>query len=242
MSEVERLLQKLVEVDHRAAVWCACQCARTAFCYLAESEDRPRIAIETAEAWVRGQATKEACVEAAYRAYARDGHTEAQVSACNAACDAGRSVAVGDLNDYMEPYHAAHTSAVSYADDAARYNPDDYDAARERHLATLFALVASIRWPWTQPDPEQRNAAPAAVQVAWDFVSLDPRADHSIPELLEAHTRAGRLGLDWNDPVQRAIAERTTDEEHVRQLLTAPPEGGPPQAHADSHPTRFRNE
>jgi hypothetical protein len=37
----------------------ACACARTALKYVPEGEDRPRIAIETAERWARGEATIE---------------------------------------------------------------------------------------------------------------------------------------------------------------------------------------
>ena len=45
--------------------------------------------------------------------------------------------------------------------------------------------------------------------------------DHTIPELLEAYERAERLGLAWTDPLQRAVAERATDEEWARELLAS---------------------
>ena len=52
-------------------------------------------------------------------------------------------------------------------------------------------------------------------------VALIPntQAGALIPDLVEARARAQRLGLFWDDPVQRAIAERATDEERVKRLL-----------------------
>ena len=63
-------------VDRKAVVLAACACARLSLRYVKAGEDRPRIAIETAEAWCRGEETIEqarayaAC--AAYAAYAAD--------------------------------------------------------------------------------------------------------------------------------------------------------------------------
>jgi hypothetical protein len=44
----------------------ACDCARTALRYVPGGEDRPRLAIETAEAWCRGEATEQEVCAAAY--------------------------------------------------------------------------------------------------------------------------------------------------------------------------------
>ena len=69
-------------VDRKALVLAACACARPALKYVPKGEKRPRIAIETAERWARGDATIEdlsltsaasaayAAAYAAYRAYA----------------------------------------------------------------------------------------------------------------------------------------------------------------------------
>ena len=46
----------------------ACACARTALHLVAKGEDRPRIAIETAERYARGEATDEELRAAAYAA------------------------------------------------------------------------------------------------------------------------------------------------------------------------------
>jgi hypothetical protein len=68
------------------------------------------------------------------------------------------------------------------------------------------------------PTPAEVRAAPPVLAVAWDSVS-DDRCEHSVGELLAAHARAERLGLAWFDPLQRAIAERTTDEVRLQTLL-----------------------
>jgi len=46
-----------MEVDRKILVMAACACARTSLKYVKNGEDRPRVAIETAEAWCRGKAT-----------------------------------------------------------------------------------------------------------------------------------------------------------------------------------------
>ena len=65
-----------VGIDRRRLVMTACATAREAMQFVPAGEDRPRIAIETAEAWCRGEATIEQVREArrnaadAYAAYA----------------------------------------------------------------------------------------------------------------------------------------------------------------------------
>lgn len=46
-------------LDRRVIVLCACASARTALRYVPAGEERPLRAIETAEAWCRGEATIE---------------------------------------------------------------------------------------------------------------------------------------------------------------------------------------
>ena len=61
-------------IDRKRLVMAACACARLAIVHVRIGEERPRIAIETAEAWSRGEATieqvREARKAAAYAAYA----------------------------------------------------------------------------------------------------------------------------------------------------------------------------
>jgi hypothetical protein len=60
-----------VGVDRKLVVLAACGCARTALNRVPKGEERPRIAIETAEAWTRGEATLEQVTHsAAYAASA----------------------------------------------------------------------------------------------------------------------------------------------------------------------------
>jgi hypothetical protein len=84
-----------VGADRRRIVLAACECARMALPYVPEGEDRPRIAIETAEAWARGEATTEqvraAAVPAADAAEAADAYYAYAVAAYAgySAADAG---------------------------------------------------------------------------------------------------------------------------------------------------------
>jgi hypothetical protein len=55
-------------VDRKRLVWVACQCARLALRHVPAGELRPLAAIETAEAWTRGEAT----IEQVRSAYAAD--------------------------------------------------------------------------------------------------------------------------------------------------------------------------
>jgi hypothetical protein len=58
-------------VERKVLVRIACDCARTALRFVPEGEDRPRLAIETAERWTRNEATiDEVRAAAAAAAYA----------------------------------------------------------------------------------------------------------------------------------------------------------------------------
>ena len=60
-------------IDRKVLVRIACDCARTALRFVPEGEDRPRLAIETTERWLSGEATIEevrSARQAAYAAYA----------------------------------------------------------------------------------------------------------------------------------------------------------------------------
>ena len=115
-------------------VWVACQIARTALVYVPAGEERPRAAIETAEAWTRGESTLEEVADVAYDASdAYDAYDAAASYDAADACDAARSA-------------AAAASARAY--DAAA---DAYDAARAcvrvraRACARACATAAALR-------------------------------------------------------------------------------------------------
>jgi len=61
-----------VSVDRKLLVAAACDCAELALPYVPSDEDRPRIAIETARKWLRGEATLEEVRAAAYASSAYD--------------------------------------------------------------------------------------------------------------------------------------------------------------------------
>jgi len=231
--DVLDLLRDLVAADRRAAVWCAAQCARTALHLIPAVEDRPRSAVETALAWARGHATREDCRRAEHEAArARDG-LSIDDPAKDAAAAASDAVALCDpfAHRYNQPaseqtIYVLVGSTVAAASAIARtIAPLDPQPAADHQLERLRDLVQAERWPLTMPSPEQLRAAPAAVQVAWDAVG-DTLGDRAVVELtmlalVEAYARAERLGLDWDDPVQRAVAERTVDEAAVAALLQA---------------------
>lgn len=95
-------------IDRKLLVQAACDCAETALKFVPEGEDRPRIVIETARAWCRGEATLDEVLEAAdavYAAYAA-GASNAARAAAYAAADA----AYADYADYAA--HKEHADLV----------------------------------------------------------------------------------------------------------------------------------
>jgi len=107
-------------VDRKALVLAACACARPALKYVPKGEKRPRIAIETAERWARGEATIEdlRLTSAASAAYAdadaaadRSAYAAAARYAAHAAADAAR---------YAARYAAEAAANAAYAADAER--------------------------------------------------------------------------------------------------------------------------
>jgi hypothetical protein len=238
--DVLGLLQALAAADPRAAVWCAAQCARAALHLVPDGEDRPRRALEVAEAWARGLATDEDCQRALAPVEAADEEREAAeprthaAHAVSYAITAARAVAAlhapalrpvrtepvaGPLSD-VAPAEAGY-AAWAAARALAHTTPVGWYAAFHRHLVDLLARVEAERWPLTVPTPEQLRAAPATVQVAWDAVWDRAVVELTVPALLEARARAGRLGLRWDDPIQRAVAERAVDEAAVAAILRA---------------------
>jgi hypothetical protein len=102
------------DVDRRLLVRAACACARTALPHVPPGEDRPRLAIELAEAWCNGRAT---IVEV---------RTAANAAAAAAESPAAAAEAVGGFSCSISrpsASRAASTSAISLrfiADNALR--------------------------------------------------------------------------------------------------------------------------
>ncbi|MEZ4240160.1 MAG: hypothetical protein R3F59_29210 [Myxococcota bacterium] len=85
---------------------------------------------------------------------------------------------------------------------------------RHRDLPNV-GVLQEPPWPPPRPTDAELGAAPPALQVAWDFVQAAAPDEDSA----SAQARARRLGLDWDDPVARAVAVHTADEAAVARLL-----------------------
>jgi len=107
-----------LNVDRKVLVAAACECAELALVHVPDGEDRPRQAIETARAWVSGNATLEQVRKAADAARAA------------AYADAARAAAYADA-----------ARAAASAADAAAY------ASRAKSLRRSAEIVrAHISW------------------------------------------------------------------------------------------------
>ena len=118
-----------LDIDRKKLVLAACACARTALKYVPVGEDRPRIAIETAEAWTRGEATIEQVRTAAYAADA----------AC-AAADAAYAAAAHAA--YTAAYAAAHAAYAAAA--CAAYAAQKQMADIVRKIIPLSVIKEAI--------------------------------------------------------------------------------------------------
>ena len=93
-------------VDRPTLVLAACACARTVLHLVSAGEDRPRVAIETAERWARGDATLGDVRRAAREAYA--------VAAAAAAADAAAAYAAYAADaDAAYAARRAHLAALA---------------------------------------------------------------------------------------------------------------------------------
>ncbi len=111
-------------VDRRLVAFAACDCARPALDYVPAGEHRPRAAIETVEAWARGEASLGDVRAAAAAAYA---------SAATAATAAYATVATA----------YAATAAYAVAAAAAAAAADVATATTAASAATAAARAAS---------------------------------------------------------------------------------------------------
>ncbi len=132
-TEAEELLRAAENVQRQLLMAAACACAKTVEHLVKEGEKRPRVAIETAKAWVRGEVTLQevnaAAENAADAARAYNGH------AAWAAAYAAWAAA------YAASYDARAADAVDAVSVAATY--DDAYAARHTDQS-LIAIVRSI--------------------------------------------------------------------------------------------------
>ena len=126
-----------LDIDRKLLVRAACACARTALPRVPAGEERPRIAIETAEAWSRGEATIDDVLRAARDACA------AWNNAAAAAAHAAAYAAYAAADTASAAADAAYAAAAA-ADDAYAAAAD---AARSDSLARSADIVREIL-PW----------------------------------------------------------------------------------------------
>jgi hypothetical protein len=108
-----------LEVDQKLLVKAGCACARTALQYVPKGEERPRIAIETAEAWAEGRAT---------------------LSQVRAAAAAAAAWAASASASAWAAWAASASAAASTAAAEA-------SAASREHAALVRAIIARPRLP-----------------------------------------------------------------------------------------------
>lgn len=132
-ADAEAMLMAVGAVDLWRVVLVACDCAETALRYVPAGADGPRIAIETARAWSRGEATMEDVRVAAAAAW-----PAAPSAAADASADARLAYAV---RAYAR---AADAAADGRFADAARFVARA-NAARGDARAAAFAARAAAR-------------------------------------------------------------------------------------------------
>ena len=130
--------------ERKPLVLACCECARLALKYVPGGEDRPRIAIETAEAWARGEASREEVKKAATAA------ADAYAAAADAAAAAADAAAADATAAAAAAYAAATAAYAAAAADAAAADAvaaayaaadDDADDARRDTLKTCADIV-----------------------------------------------------------------------------------------------------
>ena len=141
--------------DSKLMVRAACDCARIALPHVPKGEDRPRIAIETAESLCDGRATIEqvraaadaadAAADATYAAYAPCITARAATYAARAATCAARADDAISTTYYAAEaivYAAEAAEAIVYAAEAV--DADSYDKAQAE-----LADIVRARIPWS---------------------------------------------------------------------------------------------
>ena len=127
-----------IGVDRKMIALAACGCARSVLHLVPVGEDRPRIAIETAEAWAAGIATLaevRAAADAAY-AYAADAADAAAYADAAYAAYAAAADAV---------YAAVAAYAAAYASDARRKSLAASADIVRQHIAWEDVVIAVLR-------------------------------------------------------------------------------------------------
>jgi hypothetical protein len=128
--------------SRKRLILCVCECARLTLSYVPEGENRPRIAIETAEKWARGEESVllSDVLAAADAAYAT---VYATCAIAHVAADAAADAA----------YAAAHVAAyaAAYAANAASHGKEDQAQAKCADIVRKHYPEAPILAKGDQP-------------------------------------------------------------------------------------------
>jgi hypothetical protein len=120
---------------HKQIVSAACDCAELSLKYVEVGEERPRVAIETARKWVRGEATLEEVKKAARKA---------DRSAYDAAHAAAHAASHAASAAYAAAHAAAHAACAASAAYAAAYAACAAYAAAYAACAAYAAAYVSV--------------------------------------------------------------------------------------------------
>lgn len=196
-ASAAEMLQRCARVDRRRLVLAACDCAETTLRYVPAEEERPRIAIETARRWVRGEAGVEdvrRAADAAWTAYV------------DAAASGATRVATFD----------AATRAAAFASYAASYAAASYAAA-----VWLSARTSSLR----SMAPLVRRHIPLAV-IARAIVEHSLRSVVTTKNLQERRTYGdlnecvlGHMAHHMHLCLMRPAGEPRPDAPVIQKLL-----------------------
>ena len=130
--------------SRKPLVLCACQCARLALPYVANNEHRPRIAIETAEAWCNGDASINEVRAAAYAA-------PAVVDPADAAYVANAAAYAADAAYAAYAANAAAYAAANAATNAANAATNAADTACAAYVTALRQCANIVRKHYPKP-------------------------------------------------------------------------------------------
>ena len=132
-------------VERKVLVRIACDCARTALRFVPEGEDRPRLAIEAAERWTRGEATiDEVRVAAADVAYAADAAADVAYAAADAAADVADAAADAAANAAANA--AADAAYAAYAADNADPGVAYANARKQANIQVCQIIRTHLRY------------------------------------------------------------------------------------------------
>ena len=180
-----------LEIDRRLLVLTACDCVRRLLIHVPAGEDRPRIAIETAEAWGRGAATIDQVIVASAAAFA----TSADAFATADAASAAHADAYASASAAAAAAYASATASDAYAAASAAYAA----AAADAYAAAADADAADA-----DADASAAVAAAAADADAATVVYAYAYAHDVRSESLAASARLVRARVPWS-AVRRAL-------------------------------------